>query len=191
MSESCWRKHFLLLIHSFALSCFRSFDMSYILGISGSLRAGSANGIILDTLAALIGNRGQFRLYTGLADLPHFNPDRADDQTVIELHQELTEADVVVICTPEYAFGIPGSLKNMLDWTVGTGDFSRKPVVLITASTSGEAGHAALKLVLSALGADLGTELLIRHVKAKVNAEGVTDAAMLDSLRAIADAITV
>jgi chromate reductase, NAD(P)H dehydrogenase (quinone) len=162
-----------------------------ILGISGSLRTGSANGIILDTLSALIGERGQFRLYAGLADLPHFTPDRADDPAVTDLRQQLAEANAVVICTPEYAFGIPGSLKNGLDWTVGTGEFGGKPVALITASTSGERGHAALKLVLSALDADLRAELLIPHVNAKIRDGRVVDTDTLTALRDIADALTL
>ena len=63
------------------------------------------------------------------------------------------DADGVIICTPEYAHGVPGSLKNAIDWTVGTGEFSGKPTMLITASTDGKNGHKALLETLKVIEA--------------------------------------
>lgn len=72
-------------------------------------------------------------IYNDLGDLPHF--DDEEDDKVNEWRKQINEADGIFICTPEYAFGVQGSLKNALDWTVGTGDLYEKPVGLITASS--------------------------------------------------------
>lgn len=50
------------------------------------------------------------------------------------------------------AWGIPGTLKNALDWLVGDGDFENRPVALLGASARGVAGDAALRLVLGTMG---------------------------------------
>jgi chromate reductase len=75
---------------------------------------------------------------------------------------------------------VPGSLKNLLDWTVGSGSLERKPLALITASTGGQHAHAALKLILkSALGANVleDATLLIPFIRTKMDTEGnITDA---------------
>ena len=73
------------------------------------------------------------------ASLPHFNPDddRDDDPVhpaVADLRRHIAEADAILICTPEYAGALPGSLKNLLEWTVGDGGTYRKPVAWINVS---------------------------------------------------------
>jgi len=138
-------------------------------------------------------------LYDGLADLPLFDPglDTEDPPIVVtDLREQLKQADGILICTPEYAFGIPAALKNALEWTVSSGEFVDKPTALITASSQGQHGHAALQLVLGAISAKLPDEakLLIPFVRTKVNPDGsVTDAGVLASLkivlRALIDAI--
>lgn len=79
-----------------------------------------------------------------------------------------------MICTPEYAFGVPGSLKNAIDWIVASGEFIDKPVGLITASSQGEKGHAALLLILTAVSAMIVEKatLLISFVRAKLDGQG-------------------
>jgi len=90
------------------------------------------------------------RIYGGLDDLPHFSPDRDGDdppRSVGRLRELLRTADGVLIGTPEYAFGVPGALKNALDWTVSSGEFDGKPVAAISASplyTGGAKAHASL-----------------------------------------------
>lgn len=117
-------------------------------------------------------------IYDGLAGLPHYDPGLDNDQIphpVVELRQLLDNADAVIICSPEYAFGVPGSLKNLLDWTVGSGALERKPLALITASTGGQHAHAALLLILkSALGANVleDATLLIPFVRTKIDSLG-------------------
>ena len=58
--------------------------------------------------------------YDGLADLPPFNPDLegAEDLAVLDFRRRLQESDAVLINSSEYAHGVPGVLKNALDWIV-------------------------------------------------------------------------
>lgn len=136
-----------------------------------------------------------FTIYNGLGDLPHFNPDLDNDTPpalVVAWRDQLKNADAVLICTPEYAFGVPGSLKNALDWTVSSGEFVDKPTALITASSVGSNGHAALLLTLGAITANVPEDgkLLIPFVRTKVNSDGsITDAEILASLQKVLDAL--
>jgi len=107
-----------------------------ILAISGSLRAVSSNTELLRAAALLAPTGVEVELYAGLGDLPHFNPDveDADLPAVADLRARVAAADGLLICSPEYAHGVPGSLKNMLDWLVGGSEFWNKPVALFNAS---------------------------------------------------------
>lgn len=111
-------------------------------------------------------------IYTGAASLPHFNPD--DDQegepvhpAVAELRRQVAQADAIVICTPEYAGALPGSLKNLLEWTVGDGGTYRKPVAWVNVSgpaapTGGADAHDSLRKVLAYVHADVVEPACIR-----------------------------
>jgi NAD(P)H-dependent FMN reductase len=103
-----------------------------------------------------MGTDAEFRLYDRLAALPHFNPDHDGDgadvhEAVRDWRKALKESDAVVICTPEYARGVPGSLKNALDWIVSSGELSDKPVAAISASPHPEGGGAALASLIATL----------------------------------------
>lgn len=130
-----------------------------------------------------------YRICTDIGNLPHFNAPAADEplpEPVQRLLKGIDNADAVLICTPEYAFGIPGSLKNLLDWTVGTGKLVDKPVALITASSKGDDAHASLLKTLGALSAKVPEEciLLIPFIRAKMDNTGnVTDEATLQQLK--------
>jgi chromate reductase, NAD(P)H dehydrogenase (quinone) len=148
-----------------------------ILGISGSLSGESANHIILNQLGDIIGNEIDFIIYNGIGRLPHFNPstDTQPAQAEVEnLRTALRTANGVIICTPEYAFGVPGSLKNALDWTVSSGELVNKPLALITASLSGEKAQAALLQTFTALSADITKErtLLLSFIRSKLDDKG-------------------
>jgi NAD(P)H-dependent FMN reductase len=155
--------------------------MKKILAISGSLRQGSSNHAILTYLSSIVPADVKYTIYNDLALIPAFDPGLDTDTppaSVIELRRLLAEADGLVICTPEYAFGVPGSLKNMLDWLVSSSTLVDKPVALITASLGGEYAHASILLTLGALTAKLSddTSLLIRFVRSKIAADGsITD----------------
>jgi chromate reductase, NAD(P)H dehydrogenase (quinone) len=148
-----------------------------VLAISGSTRANSANAQVLRAAAALAGDRWAVTYYNQLDGLPHFNPDLDNDnppESVVALRQQLEAADGLLICTPEYVFSLPGSLKNALEWLVSTTLLTNKPTALITASAAGEKAHESLQLILSTLQARYvpGTTLLISGVRGKLDAYG-------------------
>ncbi len=145
-----------------------------ILGISGSLRPDSSTAVVLKAIEKLLPENVHFTLYNDIGQLPHFDGSEIVGDEITNWRKSLQETDGIIICTPEYAFGMPGSLKNALDWTVYTGDFVNKPTALITASSQGEKGHASLLQTLTALSADMSNEttLLISFIRAKLNEHG-------------------
>src|SRR5689334_7742067 len=112
--------------------------MIRIIAISGSLRSQSSNTTILKAATMLAPDGVSISLYEGLGMLPHFNPELegAEGPAVLDFRRRIRESDGVLISSPEYAHGVPGSLKNALDWIVGTGELVDKPVALINASPS-------------------------------------------------------
>lgn len=152
--------------------------MKIIFAISGSLRAGSSNHTILQYLGGLMPGDIDYSIYDGLAGIPAFDPGLDNDNppaSVSGFRQKIDKADAIVICTPEYAYGVPGALKNALDWTVSSGSFSDKSVALITASTGGENAHEAMIKILGALNTKQAPEtaLLIPFIRTKIDADGV------------------
>src|SRR4051794_32025446 len=128
-----------------------------VLMISGSLRDGSTNTAMLETARACAPAGVEAARYDGLGGLPHFNPD--DDveplhPAVAELRAAIAAADAVLFSTPEYAGALPGSFKNLLDWTIGGGEIYEKPVGWINASALGRAtdAYASLGIVLRYAG---------------------------------------
>jgi len=108
-----------------------------ILLISGSLRSGSTNAAVLQTAQAIAPAGVDAIIYSGLASLPHFNPDLDADPlppAAAAFRDQLSAVDAVLFSTPEYAGALPGSLKNLLDWTVGDAASSGMPVGWINAS---------------------------------------------------------
>ena len=157
--------------------------MFNVLAIYGSTRAASANLNVVHAIARLASDRFSMQLYSGLEQLPQFNPDRDNADVpaeVADFRKQLRAADGVLICTPEYAIGVPGALKNAIDWTVSSMEFSKKPVALITASLSGEKAHQSmlgtLLIIESRMTQD--SQLLISAVRTKVGSDAtITDQA--------------
>ena len=148
-----------------------------LLAIPGSLRSGSSNHHILKYLATQIPADINYTIYDELALIPPFDPGMDNDtppESVKHLRELLANVDGVIICTPEYAFGVPGQLKNMLDWLVSSSSLVEKPVALITASLGGEHAHSSLLLTLGALNSHVidGATLLISFIRSKINADG-------------------
>lgn len=132
--------------------------MIRILGVSGSLRARSANSDLLRAAAALAPDDLTITLYDGLASLPHFNPDVqaiALPPPVADWRRQVDAADAILISSPEYAHGVPGTLKNALDWLVGGVECYRKPVALLNPSLSATHAQAALTEILTTMAATL------------------------------------
>lgn len=151
-----------------------------IFAISGSLRAGSSNHQILVYLAGLVSPDIDFKIYNELHSITPFDPGLDNDTppaAVAGLRSNIDNADAVIICTPEYAFGVPGQLKNALDWLVSSGTLVDKPVVLITASSSGEYAHSSLLRTLGALSANVIEDacLLVPFIRSKMSDGKVVD----------------
>src|ERR1700744_5730080 len=164
-----------------------------ILAISGSLRASSSNHAILRTLKEMIPTDTNYNIYNGISEIPAFDPgldNGTPPSAVTAFRKQLAEADGIIICTPEYAYGVPGALKNALDWTVSSASFSGKPIALITASTGGENAHEALIKILGAIDAKITPEttLLIQFVRSKMDIDGnVSDLTTAENLKILAN----
>lgn len=132
-----------------------------ILAISGSLRAASINSAALEAARALAPPGVTVTLYRGLGRLPHFNPDHDGDDppaVVRDLRAAVGVADALLIACPEYAHGVPGSLKNALDWLVSGAEFPGKPVALINTAPRASIAQAALREILTTMSARLVPE---------------------------------
>ena len=139
----------------------------HVLLLPGSLRTGSSNDVMLRTAAAAAPEGVSTTLYAGLGGLPHFNPDDDSDPLpapVAALREAIAAADAILVCTPEYAGTLPGSFKNLLDWTVGGVEISDKPTGWINAANPGrgEGAEATLRMVLDYTGAAVLDEACVR-----------------------------
>jgi chromate reductase, NAD(P)H dehydrogenase (quinone) len=135
-----------------------------ILAISGSLRAASTNTTLLKAAAAMAPEGVRLHIYDGLGDLPHFNPDLDKDPplaAVDEFRFHLRKSTGVIISTPEYAHGVPGVLKNALDWLVASGELYEKPVALFNASPRSNYAQASLTETLTVMTARVISEACI------------------------------
>lgn len=127
-----------------------------ILLISGSTRPGSTNTAAVRTFADIAAPAFTAELFTGLVEIPAFVPgDQPAPPPVRALRDRLAAADAVMFCAPEYAGSIPGSLKNLLEWTVGSADLHEKPVawISVAAPGRGEGAITSLRTVLGYVGA--------------------------------------
>ncbi len=162
--------------------------------ISGSLRAASANSALVRALPGLAPPGMEITIFDGVGDLPHYSPEWDTDTppaSVLRWRGLLRVSDAALFCTPEYAHGMPGSLKNALDWLVSSGEFDGgKPCAALSASPSilgGDKALAWLTQILPVLGADIppAATFAIPYVRKKMDAQGhVSDPALVDALRA-------
>ena len=132
-----------------------------LFALSGSLRAGSTHGVLLRAAELLAPAGTVFDLYGELESIPPFNPDRDIDPppaAVADFRARLRACDGVLISSPEYIHGVPGVLKNALDWTASSGEFVGKPVALLDAATRGEHARASLLETLRVLTARIVAE---------------------------------
>jgi chromate reductase len=168
-----------------------------ILLIAGSLRSGSSNAAALRTAAALLPEGAEASFYDGLGDLPHFNPDVEQGvlpPQVADLRAQLRAADAVLFSTPEYAGALPGSFKNLLDWTVGEGLY-QKPVGYLNPSPHEDGAarsYDMLRVVLGYVNADVVEAACVRAPvrRDRVAADGqVTDASTRDVIAAAVRAL--
>jgi chromate reductase len=129
-----------------------------VLLVSGSTRSGSTNTAALRTAVEVTPPGVDALLYDRLVEIPAFDPDQGPagvHPSVADLRRAVAMADAVLFCTPEYAGNLPGSLKNLLDWLVGSGELYEKPVawINVAAPNRGGGAHTALAGVLSYVAA--------------------------------------
>jgi chromate reductase, NAD(P)H dehydrogenase (quinone) len=127
-----------------------------ILAVSGSLRAGSSNTRVIEALARLAPPGVEVVVHPGIGALPHFNPDldgEGPPPEVLEWRRQIGLCDGLVLCSPEYAHGVAGVMKNALDWLVPSLEFPETPVALINASPRAERGQAHLRETLTVMTA--------------------------------------
>jgi chromate reductase, NAD(P)H dehydrogenase (quinone) len=165
-----------------------------VLAISGSLRVRSSNTELLRACAELAPPRVRVELYTGLAELPHFNADldtREPPAAVAAWRARIAAADALLVSSPEYARGVPGTLKNALDWLVGGSEIVDKPVALLNGSPRATHAQASLALTLRTMSAHvirdepylapvLGTGLEARGIIAEPTLAAVLRAVLHD-----------
>jgi chromate reductase len=134
------------------------------LAISGSLRHRSSSTALLRAAALLASPGTRLIPFDGLGSLPPFNPDldRAPLPAAVgTLRARVAAADGLVLCSPEYAHGIPGVLKNALDWLVGGIEILAKPVALLNPSPRATHAQASLVEVLRTMGAHVVPRALV------------------------------
>jgi chromate reductase len=146
--------------------------MIHILLISGSLRDGSTNTATVQTAQSIAPVGMTTAIYRGMGSLPHFNPDEDREgepvhPAVANLRADVSAADAIVICTPEYAGALPGALKNLLEWTVGDAGTYRKPTAWINVSgpaapTGGADAHDSLRKILGYVHAEIVERACVR-----------------------------
>ncbi|MES3021634.1 MAG: NADPH-dependent FMN reductase [Pseudomonadota bacterium] len=165
-----------------------------VLAISGSLRKQAFSKAILFALADATASEAQFD-YADIGALPHFDQDLYVDPLptgVERLRRQIAEADGLVIASPEYNHGIPGVLKNALDWVSRPHNGSvlkHKPVLIITSSPASTGGVRAQyqirETLVSALALPVNTpEIVIGLVGTKIVDGRFADAATITFARA-------
>ena len=162
-----------------------------IMAVSGSLRAVSSNTSLLEAAALLAPPNVTLTLYDGLGGLPHFNPDLDTDEpppAVTALRARLRNADALLICSPEYAHGVPGVLKNALDWLVSSDEIVGKPTAALNAAPRAVHAQAALLEILSVMSARIVHEacLDVPLTGRKLDAAGIAADTEISALLKIA-----
>ena len=173
-----------------------SADVPNILAISGSLRAGSFSTAILRALRQEEHLGIRLTVKT-LEDIPLYNEDLDTDPpltSIAELRKEVQASDGVVIATPEYNHGMPGVLKNALDWAsrpAFASCFRGKPVLIVTSASGGTGGVRAqyqLRETLVSMLAHVvsGREIILSGVENRIRDNRFTDP---DTLRVLTRAL--
>ncbi|WP_027485674.1 NADPH-dependent FMN reductase [Rhodanobacter sp. OR87] len=159
-----------------------------VLCLCGSLRRVSSNRAALEAARQLVPATLELVLYDGLGRLPLFNPD--DEAAVVpapvrSLREAVGRADALLIACPEYAHGVPGAFKNLLDWLVGSLEFPGKPVLLLnTAARGSYHAQQALAEILRTMSADL---LAAQPVPVALPGAGCSAAQVLASVERCAE----
>ena len=151
-----------------------------ILAFSGSLRKNSYNTALLKSAISIAPPNMDISLFQLTGEIPLFNPDvheKSVSDSVLKFREAIMQSDAILISTPEYAHGIPGALKNALDWVVSSSEIVLKPIAVFSVSTSELGGFratAALIQVLSAMNTNvvIDATLSVPFAKTKFDESG-------------------
>ncbi|HEV7702743.1 MAG TPA: NADPH-dependent FMN reductase [Gemmatimonadaceae bacterium] len=138
-----------------------------IIAVCGSLRAASKNRALLEAAQLVAPGGVEIAIDWSLATLPHYNPDldTLDGSSLppaaVAWRATIASADGLLISSPEYAHGIPGVLKNALDWLVSSTDFPGMPVAVLGASVLSVIAPAQLREILVTMNANFVDEASI------------------------------
>jgi NAD(P)H-dependent FMN reductase len=151
-----------------------------IVALEGSLKATSANAALLRAAQAVAPEGLSIEVPVTLGEIPPLDPDLdahdgSGPEPVERLRAALRDADGLLVASPEYAHSLPGTLKNALDWLVGSGELHGLPVALLSASTTMTGGlraQMALLQTLLAHGAFVAVQYTLPGVKGKLDASG-------------------
>jgi chromate reductase len=156
-----------------------------LLGLSGSLRAGSHNTAVLHSLAGWLGGKAELVVHP-LNDVPVYNAD-LDTTTpppgVAALKQAIAAADGIVVCSPEYNYGMSGVMKNAIDWASRPGfksPLKGKPVLVMTSSPGTAGGVRAQYQLREAFSATLARVVARPHVEIAGVAQKIVDGQLVD-----------
>jgi chromate reductase len=154
-----------------------------VLALCGSLRAASMNAALLRATARLAPDDLTVEVFSGLGDLPLFNPDLEADLPVSarRLQLAVAECDALLIASPEYAHGVTAVIKNALDWLVSFPPFVDKPVAIFNASPRSVHADASLRETLTTMSARLMTDACLAL---PLRSTGITEQGILDSQHA-------
>ncbi len=169
--------------------------------MSGSLRAGSLNSALIRAARELAPSGMEIAIFEGLGAIPLYDADveaKGDPEPVVAWKAAIRDADALLIATPEYNYGVPGGLKNAVDWASrppGKSVLNRKPAAIMGA-TPGATGTARAQLALrqsfvfTETYAMLKPEVLVARAQEKVDAEGrLTDEKTRAYIRELLEAL--
>jgi chromate reductase len=156
-----------------------------LIGMSGSLRAGSYSNAVLETLREKFAGSAELTIWD-LAPIPAYNQDLEGDKRptpVKALLAAIAAADGLVLCAPEFNHSIPGVLKNALDWAsrpAFTSVMAYKPVAIMSTSRGPLGGARCLEHMRVALESMLSRVALAREVTITAAADKVRDGRLVD-----------
>lgn len=165
-----------------------------ILALSGSTRRDSTNSALLRAAREAAPPDVMLTLYECMGALPIFSPDHTDrlPPGPAALRAELHGCDGLLISAPEYAHGVPGGLKNLLDWVVGWGELAETPVALWQASVYGDHAKASLAEILKTMSMRIVPEAaLTLHLRGKRPVEMAPILADAGTQKTLHDALAV
>jgi chromate reductase, NAD(P)H dehydrogenase (quinone) len=154
-----------------------------VCGIAGSLRRGSYNRALLRAAQELAPDSLEVRIFDRMAEIPLYNHDveeEGDPEPVQALKRAIGDADALLIATPEYNHGVPGVLKNAIDWASRPprdSVLAGKPVALFGASpgitgTARAQSQLRQAFVFTNTPALLQPEILVYRASEKFDADG-------------------